>query len=742
MFVPRPFQSEFCQKAVAHYETRNQLLCALGTGAGKTKTTALLFSRHITTGTVWILCHESSLVLQWLEALSELGISPEIISVCATKFQVPLDSYGDNDRHSTEQLANDCLGLRFGVRFVICMVKQVEKNLAEAKLLKVLPTYLVIDEGHLVLKHQGCRHLRVAAYANDNSFKMLVLTASPKAHGSLVVHPEDYVSRDNWITPITNTQLIAQGYWAKPEYVELPTEYLNLARDLFKGLRVDKDGEVSGTSQREVMKALTPAHVNIISKLERRKTETFMVYCATKEQSQELAAALQRRMGGVWLAVDCLQSAKYKADALAGLRNGSITGVCLVAMWAAGTDAPRASTCVIASVIMSFPRFYQLAGRIVRPFEGLTARYVDLGLNFIAKHPLMEDVDFMADFEASELTFADAHTLMCQNPACLHTHSRIPTPLHPRGLQLGKPFDGTPATHHPLTGDVIPGVKGQNLTIDLTTGIFNDGAIADPDAPLVCLECGSPVTGVPETIAAYVQWKESNGEDSKPRRMGITIGTGVGYQMTLAKMWATRLWAPLLEEGARTPKEEAIEKQLVDKSIPWEQRRSMIAKYRKAKSSVDRRRRTVSSEFISILDIDKQQIKANASKSENLLRKCLRISLGQCYLTSESPVKALDLIHEYGSLMDVIGLSGNRQQMETSLMVEAFITTYNRLLSTSPDKNECSRQFDEWIHYHLEDACQAHELAVINSPQALRLRKSISILEALSNVLLDKLQAA
>ena len=216
-FTPRPFQTDFCKQAVTHWQTRDTLLCALGTGAGKTKMTSHLFTSYIKEGVVWVLCHESPLVLQWLEAFEGVGVDASEVSIVATKFTLPKDEFGNPSKDCTEARANKRLGLNFGSRFIICMVKQVEKSLAQADLLGLMPDYLVIDEGHLTLNHQGCRKLRVAAWKHNQRFKTLVLTASPKAHGALVVHPEDYVDRRDWLAPISNRALIEQGFWSRPE---------------------------------------------------------------------------------------------------------------------------------------------------------------------------------------------------------------------------------------------------------------------------------------------------------------------------------------------------------------------------------------------------------------------------------------------------------------------------------------------------------------------------------------------
>ena len=734
-FTPRPFQTEFCGQSVTHWQTRDKLLCALGTGAGKTKMTSHLFTSYITSGVVWVLCHESPLVLQWLEAFEGVGVDSSEVSIVATKFPVPKDAAGNPSKDCPEARANKRLGLNFNSRFIICMVKQVEKSLAQADLLGLMPDYLVIDEGHLVLNHQGCRKLRVAAWKHNQSFKTLVLTASPKAHGALVVHPEDYVDRRDWLAPISNKELINQGFWSHPEYVDLPESYIEKARKAFKGLKVGDDGEVSGTSQSAVMMAMMPDHVEMIAELPRRSGETFMVYCATVAQAKAMAVELTVATGENWLAVDGSMSNAYKSDALEALRSGvlpemfdrtgqehliegnSFRGVTLVNMWQAGTDAPRASTCVIACVMMSFPRFYQGAGRIVRLFEGLTARYLDLGLNFIGKHPLMEDVDFMGDFEASDLKFADAHTLMCQNPACLYVHKRIPTPKHPHGKILGQPWSHQGDTIDACTGKIIKAPKGPTLKIDLMTGIFSDGIAADIHEPLCCVECGAPVMGDPAVIETYMEWKR-NPESEKPKRMGITIGLGGSEHMTLATMWEYGLWQKLEEDSQGLLLDEEKEPgEVKDNSESWEQRRDRVRVFRQSEAARRARTKTLSPSHQRVASVEAKVLQAESKVSPDKLRGSLRRAMLKAYVDSQSPLDTLSIIIGYGSLKNIPGLSGSQTQRENDLLIEAFEQTYSKVQAETPSRSDCYREFEEWITHYLDEADQMLRLSPVGSVQ-------------------------
>ena len=507
-FTPRAFQ-ETALESMNFLHARQEYckwLLVMPCGAGKTYSFLYWLSLKPATDPIfplWLLVHEGELADQWATACSNLF---EVGDFCIVASKASMSK--KNKRH---------VGLKSSARIIVCMEKRIEATRSKANLLDLNPRSVFVDEAHLMIFREGTRQARVWMYEGTGQSQFGGLTGSPVNHALNQLQLLDFFKREDWATPVSNADLIRGGYWAKLQYMDISSEYLDRAESLFKGLKAggeDMELNAAGnlsTSASAVMKQLLPEQVSIISGVERRSSESYMIFCADREHARQMSEALSEVWGYAVPIVVGETPAEERSKALEGIRSGSVPAVCLVGCWLCGTDIPNCCTVIFCTAVGSFPDYVQMATRAVRPgvgdCVGLETRIYDLALN-VAKHGFIEDAKFDpgADLHmVREDKYRHANALICQNPACCSILKAFPKPYELNEAGILRPC--------------LP-----------SSGLWRDGSEIDPKTPIGCPKCGQKLTANIPAVMTFLEWKWDGADpEDMPEDDGLLLGFRSGY---------------------------------------------------------------------------------------------------------------------------------------------------------------------------------------------------------------------
>ena len=507
-FNPRPFQKTALQQMNMLHARQEycKWLLVMPCGAGKTYTFLYWLSLKPENDPIfplWMLVHEGSLADQWADACGDLFEVGDFCVVASKKAMKEV-----NHKH---------VGLKATARIVICMERRVCSVRAKADRLGLNPCSIALDEAHLMIFREGTRLARVWMHELTGQSQFMGLTGSPVNHVLNQLQLLDFFKREDWCTPVNNAQLIKDGYWAKLQYMKITEEYLNKAETLFKGLKdqgdnleLDSSGNLS-TSASAVMKRLLPDQVAIMATIERRASESYMIFCADRAHAREMSENLSELWGYRVPVVVGETPDGDRIKILEGIRSGTVPAVCLVGCWLCGTDIPNCCTVIFCTAVGSFPDYVQMATRAVRPGKGdcagLETRVYDLALN-VAKHGFVEEAKFEpgADLHmVREDKYRHANALICQNPACCSILKIFP-----------KPYDLTE--------------EGRLRPCLPSNGLWRDGAEIDPRTSIACPNCEQSLTANLKVLEEFLEWKWGGAEpETMPADDGLFLGDKFGY---------------------------------------------------------------------------------------------------------------------------------------------------------------------------------------------------------------------
>ena len=630
-FIPRPFQ-ETALQSMNFLHARQEYckwLLVMPCGAGKTYSFLYWLSLKPETDPIfplWLLVHEGELADQWATACSSLFEVGEFCVIAAKSAMTK-----PNKRH---------VGLKSSARIIVCMEKRVESSRPKADLLGLNPRSVFIDEAHLMIFREGTRQARVWMYGETGQSQFGGLTGSPVNHSLNQLQLLDFFKREDWATPVSNAELIRDGYWAKLKYMDISPEYLDRAESLFKGLReqggnldVDTAGNLS-TSASAVMKKLLPEQVAIMAGIERRASESYMVFCSDREHAREMSKALSEAWGIKVPIVVGETPSQERSDILEGIRSGTVPVVCLVGCWLCGTDIPNCCTVIFCTAVGSFPDYVQMATRAVRPGKGdcigLETRIYDLALN-VAKHGFIEDAKFDpgADLHmVREDKYRHANALICQNPACCSILKAFPKPY-----ELNE--------------------EGQLRPCLPSSGLWRDGAEIDPKTPIGCPKCGQKLTANLKTVTEFIEWKYGGADpENMPEDDGLLLGDRSGYMPVTYGFLRDLGWYCLRQK--RETEEGAIQA-AKDRSDEWREKRATWTEIYATRLKRCQIFDALGSDFGKVLSgYSKEGLRSGMSGSVENLIKSSKIMFAQSFERGTDPMSCLREIALYPAYSKVL----------------------------------------------------------------------------------------
>ena len=626
-FEPRSFQVTGLSAMNRANEEYKKWLLVMPCGAGKTKTFLFWLSLKPASDPIfpiWIAVHEGELVAQWLEALGELF---EFGDYCGISAKAPI---AKADRKH--------LGLRRGARIVVCMEGRIARSISEADRFELSPRSVCVDEAHLLVYRAGVRVARRWMQRTNHDSKYIGLTGSACNHEKNLIQVADVWPRECWVTPVSNAELTAAGYWAPQDYMEIPEPYLGKAEKLFKGLfdrgetfEEDCKGNLS-TSASNVMKALMPDMLEVLGTIERRASESYFIFCADTTHAQRMSEELTSLWGYPVPVVTGETNPDVRAKVLRGLRDGTVAAVCLVGCWLCGTDIKNCKTVIFATYKGSYPEFIQMATRGVRPgildCVGLPLRVYDLAGN-VGKHGLIEDAKFGPEDDLHMINagkFRHAAALMCQNPECLAVHKTFPKPylLNQEGILVkSSPSSG-------LWGDLEPIHEG---------------------TPIACPECGTQMTADLSQVNAFLEWKWGGSDsESMPSSSGLALGpqysTPVTYGLLADMGWYSKaLKKKADQEEAQKAKDNS--EQWVLKCDRWR----VLYSQAKQRGEISKALGPSFTENFRLCSDAK--IREEMTRDYPSLMKGLMLSIGQAFDRGADPLSVYTLVSMYPKITEV-----------------------------------------------------------------------------------------
>ena len=631
VFTPREFQKTALQEMNFLHARQEycKWLLVMPCGAGKTYSFLYWLSLKPVADPIfplWLLVHEGTLADQWATACSDLFDLGDFCLVAS--------------KSSMSKKNKKYVGLRSSARIVICMEKRVESVRAKANLLGLSPRSVFTDEAHLMIFREGTRLARVWMHQETGQSQFGGMTGSPVNHALNQLQLLDFFKREDWATPVSNADLIREGYWAKIQYMDISTKYLDRAESLFKGLKdkgesldLDTSGNLS-TSASAVMKSLLPEQVEIISGIKRRGTESYMIFCADREHARQMSAALSEVWGFEVPVVVGETPDEDRIKVLEGIRSGDVPAVCLVGCWLCGTDIPNCCTVIFCTAIGSFPDYVQMATRAVRPGRGdclgLVTCIWDLALN-VAKHGFIEDAKFDPGSDLHMVRndkFRHANALICQNLGCCSILKAFP-----------KPYELTEG-----------GLLRQSLP---SSGKWRDGQDIDPVTPIGCPKCGQVLTAKVDALMDFLEWKW-NGADPEmmPEDDGLCLGPKQGYVPLTYGALKTFGWYSLRQK--KEAEENAIQS-VKDRSDEWRTKREtwcQLYTFRLKQSQIFE---ALGPDFGEVLSgYSKDGLRAGMSSSVENLIKSAKIMFAQAFEKGSDPMSCLREVALYPTYSKVV----------------------------------------------------------------------------------------
>ncbi len=388
----------------------------------------------------------------------------------------------------------------------------------------------------------------------------ILLTATPVRHGKSPVQYSDLFSKDTWHVVKTAREMIGMGRWKTPIWKSASDELAESTAIRFTGMK-QSGGDYDDTSQAQVMMDLLPGHLADWKKYGGDKHHCVW-FVVNVEHAHKVVKALQG-LGRRAIAITGQSNKKERRDAIEAFKNGEIDDLVNCQCLTTGFDAPIASCAVWLRRTLSVGLFNQMAGRVLRKFDGITkALMLDLAGN-LAIHPFPELMDWM-EFDPCQRMFRDPNTVMCRS--CGYRHDAIPTPIHPTDRKIGW-----------LTG----------------MACFKDGLEISLKSIISCHDCNSPVYADPEKLKIYGDWLKScvvakvSGK-KPPQFSGTSAGISIGIAddtktpLTPELLYETGVWR--LTEGGEKP-----EKTIKDRSQEYRDLRVRLAKNFEQKELCDLR---------------------------------------------------------------------------------------------------------------------------------------------------------
>lgn len=349
-----------------------RVLIVAPTGAGKTTIAAALCDLAVRQGRrFWFVAHRRELIKQALVRLVRAGIPPEQVGAILGGVKAS-DGGG---MFAAEDLDDEAIWQAHGKRkpralVQVCSVDSLRSRLsievpaidrADARS-REHPDIIVIDETHRALAASYTK--LIAAYPLAI---VLGLTATPyrtDGRGLGELYTE--------LIPVAQpADLIATGALVEPRVFTVPAEDLpNLGRVKIKGGDYDPKALAAACNQGGLVG-------NLVEHWQRRAEDRqTVIFAADVEHSQAIAARFCEA-GIVAEHLDGTTPTAQRDAILARLGRGETRVVVNVGVLCEGWDQPSVKCCVLARPTKSKGLYLQMAGRILRPWQGVGALILD-----------------------------------------------------------------------------------------------------------------------------------------------------------------------------------------------------------------------------------------------------------------------------------------------------------------------------------------------------------------------------
>jgi superfamily II DNA or RNA helicase len=448
--------------------------------------------------------------------------------------------------------------------------------------------------------------------------KQINLTATPVRHGKSNVQYSDLFPKKDWYVVKTAREMIQSGLWKKPIWKSASDELADVTTRRFTGMKV-VGGDYDDTSQATVMIDLLPHHLKEWQAL-RGDKHSCVFFCVNVEHTRQTVAALTA-LGRKAVAVTGESDPGERKRAIAAYKAGEIDDLVNCQCLTTGFDAPIASCAVWLRKTLSVGLFNQMAGRVLRKFNGVTeALMLDLAGN-LGVHMLPEMIDWL-DFDPNQKLFRDPKLVLCQN--CNYRHDNLPTPIHP-----------TDTKTRWLTGQMI----------------FKDGLEISPRTIISCHCCKQTMYCDPERLKEYGDWLKAiakskmSGRKPKPfehSHAGVSIGVPTETKntpVTIELLYELGIWK--LIAGGEKP-----DKEIKDRSEEYRELRIKISQNLEQKDLIELRFELLNEKqrsFLTSIHTGKlKEIKNHANR--------YRAAIAYAYVSNRSPVWAFPYWGDNGAI--------------------------------------------------------------------------------------------
>lgn len=646
---------EWCEKDP---EIANTLVSCMG--SGKTIVGCAAIEQLIQRGKrVWILINRSELVDQWKKELS---------------FAAPtLKSHG----RDIGTISGDApMNTHRPVQLV--MVQTLTRRLTKIKDVHK-PDVIFCDESH----ETAFQRVTTLLKQRFSSCKQINLTATPVRHGKANVQYSDLFPKDTWHVVKSAREMIIEGLWKRPVWKSASDKLAEKTTLRFSGMK-QTGGDYDDTSQAAVMIDLLPHHLAEWQALGGNRHHC-VFFCVNVEHAKATVREL-RQLGrkAVMISGDTPTSDRKKS--IAAFKAGEIEDLVNCQCLTTGFDAPIASCAVWLRRTMSVGLFNQMAGRVLRKFDGVTeALMLDLAGN-LALHEFPENIDWL-DFNPCMKMFRDPKMVLCGN--CNYRHDAIPTPLHstdPKKIKW-------------LVGQMI----------------FKDGLEISPKTIIRCHCCSEPVYADLCELEAYGNWLKacarSQASGSKPPQFeGTSAGLSIGTQteskttpLTVETLYELGIWK--LTAGGEKP-----DKEIKDRSDEYRELRIKIAKNFEKRDRIDLRFELLNDKqrtfLVGLHTAKLKQIPNHADK--------YRTAIAVAYVNDRSPVWAFQFWGDNGAI----------PKSEISKALKS-------IWAENPDT---FLMLEQWIQSHIDEADSHRKRGICES--------FMKVLQSLSTTCIDTLDVA
>lgn len=167
--------------------------------------------------------------------------------------------------------------------------------------------------------------------------------------------------------------LLQQGYLAQPKYYDMTPQSFLDARQMLQRNTTGMDYDYDSVQRSFRYVGMYSYLVSIVRRLLNAGRMHMLVFCHTLSEAEALTGAVH---GCAFVSGETKQSERDRI--LQEFKAGKIRVVANVGVLTTGFDFPALDTVVMARPTLSLAMYYQIVGRLLRPFPGKDPWFIDL----------------------------------------------------------------------------------------------------------------------------------------------------------------------------------------------------------------------------------------------------------------------------------------------------------------------------------------------------------------------------